>query len=214
MDIDTIAVLVSAALLTAYYVFLAIGTRRNHDFTIHAVNDRARLIWVRAVMQTTGNEIMAVQTLRNMAMAATFKASSAILLIMGTLTLSAQAESLARAWQLLGIAEHAQIEWWIIKIMALLTALIVAFFSFAMSVRVLNHVVFMINVPAAEAHGALAPDRTAQRLVQAGMFYRLGMRAYFVTVPLVFWLFGPIFLIAATVGLIAVLFFLDRNPAA
>ncbi|WP_256377355.1 DUF599 family protein [Noviherbaspirillum sp. UKPF54] len=42
--------------------------------------------------------------------------------------------------------------------------------------------------------------------------YSIGMRAFFMTVPLVFWLFGPLFLVAATIGLVAVLYLLDRNP--
>lgn len=214
IDIDTIAICVSAALLFGYFLFLSYSVRRNPSFTIRAVNDRARFLWVCNVMAKPDSDIMAVQTLRNFEMAATFKASSAILLIMGTLTLSSQAESLARAWHLLDLGGSAQREWWIIKIMALLTVLIVAFFSFALSIRLLNHVVFMINLPAQDALGVLAPEQVARRLNQAGMFYHAGMRAYFVTVPLVFWLFGPLFLMISTVGLIAVLYFLDRSPIA
>jgi uncharacterized membrane protein len=37
------------------------------------------------------------------------------------------------------------------------------------------------------------------------------MRAFFFAVPLVFWLFGPPFLISATVGLVIALYHLDRN---
>lgn len=211
-DLDTIAIGISVLLFLSYYAFLMARVRRNPDFTIHAINQKARSLWVAAVMQDRAKDIMAVQTLRNYTMAATFKASSAILLIIGTLTLSGQAESLARTWHVLNVAGSPAPEWWIVKIICLLTALITAFFAFAMTIRVLNHVVFMVSLPRQEAQGALSPDMVAQRLNQAGKFYSIGMRAFFITVPLVFWLFGPLFLVVSTIGLVIVLYYLDRNP--
>lgn len=212
LQLDTVAVSVSVTLFISYYIFLMSRVRRDPDYTIQAINHKARTLWVEAVMRDRTKDIMAVQALRNFAMAATFKASSAILLIIGTLTLSGQAESLARTWHVLNLGGSLAPELWIAKILCLLTALIVAFFAFAMTIRVLNHVVFMISLPAADAKGPLSPEWVATRLNQAGAFYTVGMRAYFVTVPLVFWLFGPILLVVATVGLVLMLYYLDRSP--
>ena len=39
----------------------------------------------------------------------------------------------------------------------------------------------------------------------------IGIRSLLVAVPLVFWLFGPTFLLIATVGLLIALHRLDRN---
>jgi uncharacterized membrane protein len=212
LHLDEFAIGLSVALLVLYYLFLMSRARRDPEFTIHALNQKARLLWVQDVMRERGKEVLAVQALRNYVMAATFQASSAILLILGTLTLSGQSENLARTWHVLNAVGSQAPEWWIAKIMCLLSALIVAFFSFAMTIRVLNHVVFLVTLPPSEAHEALAPERVAQRLNQAGAFYSVGMRAFFVTVPLVFWLFGPIFLIASTMGLVVVFYYLDRSP--
>lgn len=213
-QLDMIAIGISCFLLMSYYVFLIIRVRRNPDFTIHAINQRARCLWVKDVMCHPQKDVMAVQTLRNLAMAATFQGSSAILLILGTLTLSGQAESLAKTWHVLSVSGSQSAQWWIIKIVCLLTALIVAFFAFASVIRLLNHLVFMINLPQTDALGMLSPDNVARRLNRAVSFYRVGMRAFFMTVPLVFWLFGPGFLVAATTGLVLVLYHLDRNPLA
>ena len=49
-------------------------------------------------------------------------------------------------------------------------------------------------------------------LNRAGRYYGIGMRAYFFSVPLVFWLFGPHLMILATVVLIVVLYHVDRMP--
>lgn len=212
--LDLIAICSSAMLLVCYYLFLMLRVRSTPDFTIHALNRKVRALWVTDVMTNRTKDVMAVQTIRNFAMSATFMASSSILLIIGALTLSGQAESLSKTWHILSINGPLAAEWWIIKIICLLTVLIVAFFSFTTVIRLLNHVVFMINLPPSEAHGALAPKNVAERLNSAGVFYRIGMRAFFCTVPLVFWLFGPTFLMVATVGLVCVLYFLDRNPLA
>jgi uncharacterized membrane protein len=212
IHLDTAAIGISVALFVSYYLFLLARVRRNPGYTIHAINHKARALWVEAVMRDRSKDIMAVQALRNYVMAATFKASSAILLIIGTLTLSGQAENLARSWHVLNFGGSQAPELWTVKILCLLSALIVAFFAFAMVIRVLNHVVFMVSLPAPDAQGPLAPEWVAQRLNQAGAYYSVGMRAYFVTVPLAFWLFGPVMLVLSTLGLIAVLYRIDRSP--
>lgn len=209
---DIFAIVISLLLIVVYYLHLYVRSRRHPGSTIQAVNHQARSLWVAAVMSTPGKDIMAVQTLRNFEMAATFKASTAVLLIIGTLTLSAQSQNLAQSWHLLGHdGPHTQ-DWWVVKVICLLAALIVAFFSFSMSIRNLNHVLFMLALTSEDAQGALAPERVARRLNQAGSFYTVGMRAYLAAVPLVFWLFGPLFLLMATIGLVGVLYYMDRNP--
>jgi uncharacterized membrane protein len=155
---------------------------------------------------------MAVQTLRNFVMGATLMASTAALLILGTLTLSGQVETVSRSWHVFNAYGSASPELWVVKVLALLADFIVAFFAFAMSVRLANHVVFMINVGSVDVPPALSPEGVARRLNRAGNHFATGLRAFFFAVPLVFWLFGPAFLVAATLGLVAALHRLDRNP--
>ena len=211
---DVLALSISITLVLAYYIFLFVQGRRTADGTIHVLNARARLLWVRHVMSNENKDLMAVQTLRNMVMAATFKATSSIVLIVGTLSLVGEAEVRAKAWHVLSIAGVQGREWWLVKLLCLLLVLMVAFFAFAMVIRQLNHVMFMVTLPKMAAHGVFAPESVAQQLNQAGTYYTIGMRAFFITVPLAFWLFGPLFLVAATIGLIAVLYIIDRTPLA
>jgi uncharacterized membrane protein len=213
MGTDLGALAASAALVALYYALLWRRARRDPHFTIHGVNDTARTRWVEHVMATPSRDVMAVQTLRNFTMAATFMASSAALLILGTLTLTSQGETLARTWHAVNLGGSSSAETWVVKIMCLLCAFIVAFFAFAMTIRLLNHVVFMINVPDAAGQPGLGPKHVAHRLVRAGRFYSVGMRAFFLAVPLAFWLFGPLYLVVTTIGLIVVLHYIERRPS-
>jgi uncharacterized membrane protein len=233
---DLIACAVSALLVVAYYIFLHSKVKHDPTYTIHSVNQIARNQWVAGVIANPDKDIMAVQTLRNFIMGASLMASTAMLLILGTLTLSGQADSISRSWSALNVVGVLTPELWIIKVICLLVTFIVAFFAFVMSVRLTNHVVFMINIPERNrhsaltttstaslacchrrwrcGHSALTTTSTASRLNRAGDFFAIGMRAFFFAVPLVFWLFGPMFLVIATLGLIITLYHLDRNKSA
>lgn len=213
MDIDLVAFAVSAAIVSAYYYFLRRKVRANPTYTIHGVNALARRLWVENIMRNPAKDIMAVQSLRNFIMAPSLMASTAALLIIGTLTLSGQAENISHSWHVLSIGGSHSTQLWILKVMLLLVDFIVAFFAFAMSVRLANHVLFMVNVPEHDAHHNLSPKAVARRLHRAGNMFAIGMRAFFFAIPLVFWLFGPYFLLIASVGLVMTLYRLDRSES-
>ncbi len=81
-----------------------------------------------------------------------------------------------------------------------------------MAIRIYNHVGYMINVPFSLNHKAITPQHVALHLNRGGNYYYIGMRAFYFLVPLVFWLFGPHFMLVATIGLIMVLYRIDRAP--
>jgi uncharacterized membrane protein len=213
---DELAFLSSVCIVAAYYLHMRRRIRQDPHYSIHAVNALARRLWVEDVMANPGKDVMAVQTLRNFIMVGIMMASTTSLLIMGTLTLSGQAENIIRNWHMLGMYGSPSAEVWIFKVMCLLAAFLVAFFAYAMSMRLATHVLFMLNVPnkSQGVHPGLSPESVAQRLIQAGNMVALGMRAFLFAVPIVFWLFGPVFLVLATMGLVVVLYHLDRHEAA
>jgi uncharacterized membrane protein len=208
---DMAAFALSFGFVMLYYVWLGAKVKVNPTYTIHGVNQLARALWVANVMRNPAKDIMAVQTLRNFIMGASLMASTATLLIIGTLTLSGQPESISKSWHVLNVGGTHAAELWIVKVLCLLADFIFAFFAFVMSVRLVNHVVFMINAPAVDAHHNLTPIAVANRLNRAGNMFAAGMRAFFFAVPLVFWLFGPVFLVVATLGLVVALVYVDRS---
>lgn len=208
---DVLGLVASAILLVIYHLYLRMRVKRNPAYTVQAVNVMARSAWVHYIMKEEEG-ILAVQTLRNSTMAATFLASTAVLLIIGVLTLSEQGDKLGSAFHSLNFVGARRAELWMGKLLLLMLDLFVAFFSFSMSIRIYNHVGFMINVPKSSGHKAISPDHVATHLNRAGHFYSIGMRAYYFLVPLVFWLFGPHLMLLSTIALIFVLYRIDRAP--
>lgn len=211
-NFDVYALIISLMLVAAYHFYLRWRLRNDPFHTTHALNNYARLKWVETVMSSEKMDVLAVQTLRNSVMAASFMASTAILLMIGTLTLSGTASNASSVWHALNVGGEIHdvlIAW---KLMALLADFFVAFFCFATAVRFYNHVGYMINVPKRMGIAALAPHRVAAYLNRAGNFYVFGTRSFFYCVPLVFWLFGPLFMVIATATLLVALYRLDRAP--
>lgn len=210
---DLLALVLSLLMVGAYYGYLRIRLRRDPTYSIHYVNDTARRLWVHSVMANPAKDVMAVQTLRNFIMIGILMVSTVTLLVIGTLTLSGQAENMSRSWHAANLFGPASAEVWSFKVLCLLADFIVAFFAFTLSLRLANHVLFMINVPAElrDAMDALSPEAISRRLNRAAYMISIGIRALFAAVPLVFWLFGPIFLVVGTLGLLIALFRLDRN---
>lgn len=199
-----------AALLLGYHGYLRLRLRDDPGYTVHEVTRNTRVRWVETVMSSDECDVLAVQTLSNSVMAASFMASTAILLMIGSLTLSGTAHS-AGIWHNLNIG-NAHGDLLTIKLILLLADFFVAFFCFSMAVRFFNHVGYMVNVPRAALSKTLTPAHVAAYLNRAGDYYAYDMCTFFFCVPLVFWLFGPHFMLVAMVVLLAGLYYLDRAP--
>jgi len=208
---DVPGFLASLALLAAYHGYLRYRLSRDPSYTVQRVNNAVRTAWVEEIMRRREG-ILAVQTLRNSMMAAVFLASTAVLLIIGVLTLSEQGDKLRTTWQALDVFGAAGSRLWLTKMLLLLIDLLVAFFSFAMAIRLYHHVGYMINAPQDVGLVVANPAHVSAHLNRAGRFYSIGMRAYYYTVPLLLWLFGPHFMLAGTVALVISLHYLDRTP--
>ena len=208
---DILCLSISIALFTLYNVFIWWKLKKDPIYTIQGATNLARRAWVVNIMEEK-NDILAVQTLRNSTMAATFMASTAILLSVGVLSLTGQGENLGRTWHAVNIFGSTEQSTLALKLVVLLVNLFIAFFSFSNSIRLFNHVGFMVNVPCSEGNYSTSFTFVAMQLNRAANQFHIGMRAFYYLVPLIFWLFGPLLLIASTVMMIIVVFMLDKTP--
>lgn len=194
--------------MVGYYVFLLIEVRRDPTRTIIGVAAARRREWVRSVM-TDRRDILAVQTLRNWTMAASFLATTAVLIATGALhflTTFPDEPALLHALNFLGSVTPAYIT---VKLFAIIASLLIAFFNYAVAIRYYNHVSIEINVPLSSA----AQEETAavQRLMdRAGLHFAIGMRCFYLAIPLALWLFGALWLLLGSIGLCISLFIMDH----
>ena len=164
------------------------------------------------VMSSGKMDILAIQTLRNSLMAANFMATTAVLLIIGILNLSDKIGEWAQKSQFSLLANSVSAELWYLKIALLVLDYAVAFYCFSISIRFFNHVGYMINLGCDIQIEETIFKQTCAYLNRAGSYYMYGTRAFFFSLPVIMWFFGPIFLIPATVALIAGLAVLDKVP--
>jgi uncharacterized membrane protein len=96
------------------------------------------------------------------------------------------------------------------KLMVLGIVFFVAFFNFTLCIRYFNHVGFMINT-FQENDSTVSAEAVTTVLNHGALHYTIGMRGFYLSVPLALWLFGPIWMLAGGLLLLAVLYRLDRE---
>lgn len=210
MSYDSIAFIISCLLILAYYFYLGRRTRLAPNSSVHTLNAKIRERWVAMIMSRGEKEILAIQTLRNSVIAANFMATTAILLIIGSLNLSEKIAHWSLEWHPAVFAYTLSGEIWQIKLGFLLLDFSIAFYCFSMAIRFFNHVGYMINLSSEEAFDEELYQQTCAYLNRAGSYYTFGTRSFFLSLPIISWFFGPFFLLMATLGLIAGLAMLDK----
>lgn len=98
------------------------------------------------------------------------------------------------------------------KLLVILVNLFIAFFNFSYSIRLFSHVGFMINTPSADGNYGTSITFVSMQLNKAGSYFHIGMRAYYFLVPLIFWLFGPLLMVLATIFVVGLISRLERTP--
>ncbi|ABA57906.1 DUF599 domain-containing protein [Nitrosococcus oceani] len=200
--------LLAFTLLGGYHFYLFWRIRRRPLSTAVGLSRRIRKLWVKRIIQE-GRDILAVQTLRNWTMAATLLASTAILLGLGLLNVAFTTEQQPQLSKLLNYLGYDSELAWLLKLVILSGDFFFAFFNFTLAIRYYNHTGFMINVPACQEAGVSA--KTVTEILQRGAnHYTLGMRGYYLAIPLSLWLFGSVWLLGGTLLLLVVLYRLDR----
>ena len=210
ISLQEIMLVVSAAVvIIAYHTHLYIKVHRYPLKTAIGITNHARQMWVKGVIRDK-RDIMAVQTLRNQVMAATFLASTAILISLGSFSAAFRPgvfSDISHGLNLLGTKTETL---WMFKLMLLGILFFVTFFNFTLAIRYYNHAGFMINT--FEQNDASVSEEAVTQVVNHGaLHYTIGMRGFYLSVPLALWLFGPIWMLAGSLVLVSVLYRLDRE---
>ena len=212
MRCDLIAFTISCLFMLIYYFYLSRRTRRTPDSSVQAVNAMIRERWVLMIMSNSKMDVLAIQTLRNSVMAASFMATTAMLLVIGVLNLGEKIGEWSNNVSPLIFICKTSNELWQIKLGILLLSFAIAFFHFAMAIRFFNHVGYMINLPCETSIEKSLYKQTCIYLNKAGRYYSMGTRTFFFGLPIILWFFGPCYLILGTLVLIMGLTLIDKAP--
>ena len=109
---------VALLLLVVYHVQLYRKMRSDPLSTSLGLARRTRELWVQSMMKG-GKDILAVQTLRNWTMAATFLASAAILIGLGIFNLAVTADKQGELSRLIAPFSSAHPGFWLAKLITL-----------------------------------------------------------------------------------------------
>ena len=206
---ETIMVVTTAVVIIAYHMHLYKKVRSDSLTTAIGITNHARHMWVEGVIRNK-RDILAVQTLRNQVMAATFLASTAILICLGSFSAAFRPGVFMEVSHTLNLLGTKTETLWMFKLMLLGILFFVAFFNFTLCIRYYNHVGFMINT--FQRNDATVSAETVTQVINHGaLHYTIGMRGFYLSVPLALWLFGPIWMLAGSLILVAVLYRLDRE---
>ncbi|MES2785989.1 MAG: DUF599 domain-containing protein [Pseudomonadota bacterium] len=202
------ATFATLAVLFGYELVLAVAQRRRPASVARTAHASLREDWFMAVSQTKGTEILAVQTLRNSLMSATMTASTAVLGLMGTVTLAAPSLHASFGQDATpGITPRLVLE------LLLLTLLFASLVCSAMAVRYYNHAGFITGMPVeSQARQKWAASGVAY-IRRAGVLYSWGLRHLILVAPVLACLLHPLAGPVAAIAVVIVLSGFDRMGA-
>lgn len=201
-----LATLVTVVLLFGYEAVVTVAQRRRPDRMARSAHAALREEWFTAVSLHKGSEILAVQTLRNSLMSATMTASTAVLGLMGTVTLAAPSlhVSFGEEAALPSVTPRLVLE------LLLLTLLFASLVCSAMAVRYYNHAGFISGMPVeSEARQRWASAGVAY-VRRAGLLYSWGLRHLILVAPILASLLHPFAGPVAAMLVVVVLSGFDR----
>jgi hypothetical protein len=172
------------AVLVAYEVALWPRSRRSPARLARTAHAALREQWFDVVSRQPGSEILAVQTLRNSVMSATLTASTAVLGLMGSVTLALP----TLRGRLAGVPE---LDARLLLELLLMALLFAALMASAVAVRYYTHAGFVAGMPVGSPERAAWSVAGADYVRRAGVLYGWGLRQLLLIAPLLAALLHP-----------------------
>lgn len=198
------AVGLSIAIVLGYELLQRRAARKNPSATARSAHRLLRGEWVHALSKQPGTEILAVQALRNSLMSATITASTAVLVLVSFISLSASREGAHPGPAVSGLRRVLEL--------GLGAALFAAYVCAAMAMRYYHHAGFVLSLPVGAPERSGREGFAATYLERAGLLYGWSLRCFLFAAPIASGLAQPLMMPIGAAALVAVLSFFDRAP--
>lgn len=151
--------------------------------------------------------ILAVQTIRNAIMGSTLMATTSILLSSGLAAIISSTYSVKQPIgdSVYGAHGEAVVA---MKYVVLLLFFLLAFLCYSLSIRFMNQVNFLINVPLGDTC-PVSTEYVTELLERGFMLNAMGNRIFYVAMPLLLWIFGPVLVFLSSATMVPILYNLD-----
>lgn len=199
-------VISSVLLVAGYELRLLRSARHDPAATARSAHRVLRGEWVQALSRQAGSEILAVQALRNSLMSATINASTAVLVLMGSISLMVSHRGVGSVFTQAALLR-------VLLELALVLTLFATYLCAAMAMRFYNHAGFAMSLPVGSPERALREALAETYVQRAGILYSWSLRCFLFAVPLAIGLLNPLFMPLAAIALVVVLALFDRAPA-
>ena len=164
-----------------YELVLMLVQRRGTARLARSAHASLREQWFAAICEQCGSEILAVQTLRNSLMSATITASTAVLGLIGTVTLAAP--SLHASFGAgNAISQHFTAR--LALELVLMSTLFASLVCSVMAVRYFNHAGFIASMPVGSNERRRSSATGSVYLGRAGVLYSWGLRHLILVAPI------------------------------
>lgn len=206
MLFDLIGAILTFLAILLYHLYLIFFIKNKRGPTFISISNNIRNQWVEHVMQEE-KDILAVQTLRNWTMAATFLASTSILISLGAINFLfsyVQTHNIAQFSFLINNPVAALI---FLKIILLTIGFFLIFLCFSLAIRSYNHAAIIITLPLNK--NGINEICVSNVVNKGACYYTAGMRGYYIIIPLCLWLFSTSLFIISSLILIKLLHGLD-----
>lgn len=204
-DLDYVVVPVGMLVLLIYHVWLLYTIIRHPSSTVIGLNAQSRYQWTLFMMSDPmKNGVLAVQTIRNNIMASTLLATTAITL---SSLIGVFASNETQTKLVYGNKTSLNSS---IKRLSISLCFLVAFLCNMQSIRYYAHVSFLINTPALKGKKDFI-EYVAKTLNRGSYSWSLGLRAFYTSIPLVLWIYGPIPMFICSCFTSFILYFLDTT---
>ncbi|KAL4326350.1 hypothetical protein GQ457_11G016280 [Hibiscus cannabinus] len=176
--------------------------------TVIGTNATGRRFWVTAIIKDNDKKnILAVQTLRNTIMGSTLMATTSILLCAGLAAVISSTYSVKKPLNNSVFGAHGEFMV-AIKYVTILSVFLFSFLCHTLSIRFINQVNILINTPQDPVF-VIGPDYVSELLERGFLLNTVGNRLFYAALPLLLWIFGPVFVFMCSVIVVTLLYNLD-----
>lgn len=211
MDISSEFITSTAAIVLfgIYHIYLTLLVRRCPMKTALGTTQKIRQVWAKTILEKQ-KDVAAVQTIRNHIMAASFLASTAILISLGVLGLTTNPDLFSGASSAIRLLSGQNEFFVLIKFIILALDLFMAFFNFTLTIRYYNHASYVISISGSD-YPEFNHEFLALIMNRGSLHYFIGMRGLYLTIPLFLWVFGGQWFLFGVIVLVLAICFLDQK---